>query len=194
MKTLSLMKSSLALSALAFTAAFPQQALAITFDYLWTGNAGYSASGAFGYDETTAPTILSESGAGPTNYLNFLNVSFFDPSNNRLQSFDTVDAGVSQSPFFKFNFDTSTHTLFGAFDVGGGTFVIGEQFLQGTIGSLLELKQDIDQMGASVVLDQNSGEITVSERTSVPEPTTLSLGLLGLGLLGLGLTGKRAVS
>ena len=77
MKTLSLIKSSLALSTLAFTAAFPQQALAIAFDYLWTGNGGYSASGTFGYDETTAPTIISESGAGQTNYLNYMSLQIF---------------------------------------------------------------------------------------------------------------------
>jgi hypothetical protein len=139
--------------------------------------------GEFGYDETTAPIIISESGAGPTNVLDFLTVSFFDPSGNLTQSFNTVTGGISQSSFFAFNFNTTTHTLFGNFNVGGGTGVIGEQFFTGTIGGLLELRQDVDQISASNLLDsQNPGEITVKK---TPEPSSM-LGLLALGALGAG--------
>jgi hypothetical protein len=176
----------------ALSVAIAQQAQAISFNFNWRGNTGYSATGMFSYNQATAPTIISESGDGPTNYLQSLMVSFFDPSNSPLQSFNTVTNGVSQSPFFKFNFDTSTQTLFGAFDVGGGTFVIGEQFFQGTIGGLLELKQDVDQMGASIVLDsQNPGTIAVTQK--VPEPTSV-LGLLTLGVLGVGSLVKKKLS
>jgi hypothetical protein len=170
-------------SSLAFSMILANSAQAITLNFNWQGNAGYSATGVFGYDENTAPAIISESGAGPTNTLEFLTVSFFDPANNPLQSFNTVNSGVSQSPFFNFNFNTATQTLFGAFDVGGGTGVIGEQFLQGTIGGLLELKQDVNQIGTSIVLDsQNPGVVTVTQQT--PEATS-SLGLLALGVLGI---------
>lgn len=161
-----------------------QEAQAISFNFDWQGDGGYSAKGMFSYDETTAPAIISESGAGATNNLESLMVSFFDPSNNPLQSFNTVSNGVSESPFFNFNFDTSTQTLFGAFNVGGGTGVIGEQFFSGTIGSLFRLRQDVDQMGTSIELDRNSGAITVTAK-SVPEPTSI-LGLLALGAMGAG--------
>ncbi len=161
-----------------------QEAQAISFNFNWQGDGGYSAKGMFSYDETTAPAIISESGAGATNNLESLMVSFFDPSNNPLQSFNTVSNGVSESPFFNFNFDTSTQTLFGAFDVGGGTGVIGEQFFQGTVGSLLRLRQDVDQMGTAIELDQNSGAITVTAK-AVPEPSSI-LGLLALGAMGAG--------
>lgn len=161
-----------------------QEAQAISFNFDWQGDGGYSAKGMFSYDETTAPTIISESGPGATNNLESLMVSFFDPSNNPLQSFNTVSNGVSTSRFFKFNFDTSTQTLFGAFDVGGGKGVIGEQFLQGTVGSSLQLRQDIDQIGTSIELDRNSGAITVTAK-SVPEPSSI-LGLLALGAMGAG--------
>lgn len=162
--------------------AIAPQAQAISFNFNWQGDAGYSATGTFGYDETTAPNIISESGAGSTNFLQFLTISFSDPSNNLLQSFSTVSNGVAQSPFFNFNFDTSSQTLFGAFNAGGGTGVIGEQFFLGTIGGLLELRQDVDQAGTSTLLDsQNPGVITVTE--TVPEPTSL-LSLLALGGLG----------
>lgn len=167
----------------ALSVAIAQQAQAISFNFNWQGDAGYSATGMFSYDETTAPTIISESGAGPTNYLQSLMVSFFDPDNNPLQSFNTVTNGVSESPFFQFNFDTSTQTLFGAFDVAGGTGVIGEQFFSGTIGSFLQLRQDVDQIATSIQLDRNSGEITVSEK--VPEPASI-LGLLAFGAMGAG--------
>ncbi|MCP2728487.1 PEP-CTERM sorting domain-containing protein [Limnofasciculus baicalensis] len=161
-----------------------QEAQAISFNFDWQGDGGYSAKGMFSYDETTAPTIISESGAGATNNLESLMVSFFDPSNNPLQSFNTVSNGGSQSSFFQFNFDTSTQTLFGAFNVGGGTGVMGEQFFSGTVGSLLRLRQDVDQMGTSIELDKNSGAITVTAK-SVPEPTSI-LGLLALGAMGAG--------
>jgi hypothetical protein len=159
------------------------KAEAITFNFHWEGDAGYTMQGEFGYDETTAPIIISESGAGPTNVLDFLTVSFFDPSGNLTQSFNTVTGGISQSSFFAFNFNTTTHTLFGNFNVGGGTGVIGEQFFTGTIGGLLELRQDVDQVNASNLLDsQNPGEITVKK---TPEPSSM-LGLLALGALVAG--------
>lgn len=163
-------------------------AQAITFQFNWEGDAGYSAIGTFSYDETTAPTIISESGSGPTDDLQSLMGSFFDPSGNLLQSFNTVANGVSQSNFFALNFDTSTETLFGPFNVGGGTGEIGEFFFAGVIGDFLELRQDVDQMGLSTVIDQNSGLITVSQ--VVPEPASV-LGLLAFGALGAGSALKK---
>jgi hypothetical protein len=169
-----------AAASVALSLVVAQQAQAISFNFNWQGNGGYSAKGMFSYDETTAPTIISERGAGQTDYLQSLSVSFFDPNNNPLQSFNTVTNGVSESDFFRFNFNTSTQTLFSNFNVGGGQGVIGEQFLSGTIGSFLRLGQDVNQMGTSITLDSNSGEITV---TQVPEPVSV-LGLLAFGALG----------
>jgi len=162
---------------------------AVVFDFSWTGNAGYKAVGSFGYDETTAPTIISESGAGPTNFLDFLSVGFFDPTNSPLQSFNTVSGGVSNSPFFQFNFDTSTATLFGSFDVGGGTGTTGEQFFNGTIGGLLRLREIIDPSTNTLLDSQNPGVITV-QRAPVPEPGALSL--IGLAIAALAFTRRRA--
>jgi hypothetical protein len=169
----------------ALSVAIAQQAQAISFNFDWQGDGGYSATGMFSYDETTAPTIISESGDGATNNLESLMVSFFDPSGNLLQSSSTVTDGVSESGFFQFNFDTSDQTLFGTFNVGGGTGVIGELFFFGEVGTSLELRQDVDQMGQSDLLDQNSGEITVSAKTSVPEPASV-LGILAFGAMGAG--------
>lgn len=90
----------------ALTLSINNPAQAITLQFSFQGDAGYSAIGQFSYDETTAPTIISESGSGPTDDLESLTVSFFDPSNTLLGSYDTVVGGVSGS-----NFSTSTSIL-----------------------------------------------------------------------------------
>ncbi len=41
-----------------------QGVLAVTIDFQWLGNQGYTAKGSFSYDEKTAPTIFSEKGSG----------------------------------------------------------------------------------------------------------------------------------
>ncbi|MEH2457235.1 PEP-CTERM sorting domain-containing protein [Nostoc sp.] len=178
--------TSTALSvAIAAGANNPAQAVDLNFN--WLGNAGYSAVGSFSYDEATAPTIISESGSGATKFLQSLNVSFLDRSKNLLGTYNTVNGGVSQSQFFTFNFDTSTQKLFGPFDIGGGTGVIGEYFFQGRVGDSLALRQDVNQQGKEITLDQNSGSIQVSK---VPEPASI-VGLLAFGMLGLGSTLKK---
>ncbi|MFN6514108.1 MAG: PEP-CTERM sorting domain-containing protein [Nostoc sp. CreGUA01] len=178
--------TSAALS-IAIAAGANNPAQAIDFNFKWLGDAGYSAIGSFSYDETTAPTIITESGGGETNFLQSLSVSFLDPSQNLLGTYNTVSGGVSQSNFFAFNFDTSTHKLFGPFDVAGGTGIIGEYYFQGTVGDSLFLRQDIDQVSQFRTLDQNSGSIHV---TKVPEPASM-LGLLAFGMFGVGSTLKK---
>ncbi|MBX9255355.1 PEP-CTERM sorting domain-containing protein [Desmonostoc muscorum CCALA 125] len=178
--------TSAALS-VAIAAGANNPAQAIDFNFKWLGDAGYSAVGSFSYDETTAPTIITETGSGATNSLQSLSVSFLDPSQNLLGTYNTVSGGVSQSTFFNFNFDTSTHTLFGPLNIGGGTGVIGENFFSGTVGESLRLRQDVNQQGTSITLDDNSGSIQVSK---VPEPASI-LGLLAFGMLGVGSTLKK---
>lgn len=166
--------------AMTLPATIAQQAKAVTFNFNWLGDSGYSARGSFSYDENTAPAIINVSGAGPIGVLQSLTVSFFDPADTPLQSFNTVAGGVSNSTFFAFNFNTTTQQLFGDFNVGGGTGAVGEQFFNGTIGGLLRLRQ-IDGPGSNILLDsQDPGTIEVS---LVPEPSSV-LGLLALGTLG----------
>lgn len=172
--------ATVATAVLPLAIAHPAQAIAFHFN--WQGDAGYSAIGSFGYDETTAPSIISEAGPGSTSVLDFLTVSFFDPSNNPLQSFNTVAGGVSNSAFFAFNFDTSTQTLFGTFNVGGGTSTVGTQFFNGTIGGLLRLRE-IGSSGNILLDSQDPGVVTVTEK--VPEPSSI-LGVLALGVMGAG--------
>jgi hypothetical protein len=55
-----------------------QGVLAVTIDFQWSGNQGYTAKGSFSYDEKTAPTIFSEKGSGKMQVLEDFQVSFYD--------------------------------------------------------------------------------------------------------------------
>jgi hypothetical protein len=165
-----------ATATLALSVAIANPAQAISFNFNWQGNNGYSAKGTFSYNGATAPAIISESGAGSTDYLQSLSVSFFDPANNPLQSYNTVVGGVSNSNFFAFNFDTTTHTLFGNFNVGGGPSTVGTQFFSGNIGGLLRLRE-IGTNG-DILLDSQEPGVIITEK--IPEPTSI-LSLLALG-------------
>jgi hypothetical protein len=154
----------------------------VNYAFSWTGDGSYSLRGIFGYDAATAPPIIVEISAGPTNTLTHLSVSFFDPSNTPLQSFNTVSGGVSNSPFFRFNFDTTTEQLFADFNVGGGTNADGVQFFLGTIGGLLQLRE-IDTGGPDIVLDsQRVGTIIVTP-AAAPEPSGLALSGMALAAI-----------
>ncbi|MHC5744916.1 MAG: hypothetical protein ACYTXT_24070 [Nostoc sp.] len=75
------------------------QAADLTFN--WKGDAGYSASFEFSYNQTTTSAIISESGAGATKALQSLNVSFFNPSQELIGTKNEVVNGVSSNQFFE---------------------------------------------------------------------------------------------
>ncbi|MDF5738255.1 MULTISPECIES: PEP-CTERM sorting domain-containing protein [unclassified Nostoc] len=167
------------------------QAVNLTFD--WKGDAGYSASGLFSYDETISPAIISESGGGATKALQSLSISFFNPSQELIVTKNEVANGVSNNQFFEFNFDTTTGNLFGAFDVGTGTG-IGDVFLSnveapGRIfispGATYYLYQNITA-DYSQLLDSSTNRIKIS---AVPESATV-LGTLLVGMLGVALRNR----
>ncbi|MEH2350322.1 MAG: PEP-CTERM sorting domain-containing protein [Nostoc sp.] len=171
------------------------QAADLTFN--WKGDAGYSASGSFSYNETTTPAIISESGAGSTKALQSLNISFFSPSQELIGTKNEVVNGVSSNQFFQFNFDTTTGNLSGAFDVGTGSG-IGDVFLSnveapGRIfispGATSYLYQNTTA-DKSQLLDSSQNQIKAS---AVPEPTTI-LGTLLVAMLGVTLSSNRTVS
>jgi hypothetical protein len=176
--------------ALACLASTSSHAALVSYNFTWAGDGGSSLRGQFSFDASTAPAIISESGAGPTNHLQSLSVSFFGPASTPLQSFGTVVNGVSNSSFFAFNFDTTTEQLFGSFNVGGGSVAAGVQFFNGTGGGLLRLRENIDTVGNSNELDRSDpGRIVVTAAAQVPEPGTLAL-CLG-ALLALAVKPRR---
>jgi hypothetical protein len=171
------------------------QAADLTFN--WKGDAGYSVSGSFSYDETTSPAIISESGAGSTTALQSLSVSFFNPLQELIGTQNAVVNGVSSNQFFQFNFDTTTGDLFGAFDVGTGTG-IGDVFISnveapGRIfispGATYYLYRNTSA-DFSQLLDSGTNRVKVS---AVPEPGTV-VGILSVGMLSVALSSNRVAS
>lgn len=159
-------------------------AQAITFNFGWNGNGNYSAIGSFSYEENTAPPTFSESGLGPTQVLQSLNVSFFDPFDNPIDTYNNVVNGISTGNFFKFNFNTVTQEIFGLIDVGGE--VAGTTYLKGTVNTDFSLIQ-VPQSGSDVIIDSNSGTLVVQ---AVPEPTSI-VGLLFFSAVGITYKIKR---
>lgn len=157
-------------------------AYAAIFNFNWTGDAGYSAVGSFTIDNNPGVTQISVTGPGPqsTVPLRSLSVSFFNPTQALLASYDNIINGSLPSPntYFIFNFDLTTNQMFGQIDIGGE--LPGEYYLSGTVGTNMSLNF-VPNAGPDEVLDQNSGSI---EATSVPEPSA-ALALLSLGFFGL---------
>jgi len=147
--------TSVALSIL-LTGIAPAQA--VTVNFTWQGNQGYSAIGTFNYDQKTAPVILSEKGVGKTEVLENFTVSFADPQNYSITTYDTVVNGVSTGNYFQLKFNTITQEFIGLIDIGGES--AGEIYLKGTVDTDLSLIQ-VSTSGKEEVIDSNSGTILV---------------------------------
>jgi hypothetical protein len=141
---------------IALTGITPAQAITLNFN--WNGNNNYSALGSFSYDENTAPATFSEKGAGQTHILQSFNISFFDPVNNLIATYNNVVNSTSISNYFQFNFNTVTQEIFGFIDLGGE--VAGDTYLKGTVNTDLSLFQ-VPQSGSDVRIDSNPGAIVV---------------------------------
>ncbi|MBW4594357.1 MAG: PEP-CTERM sorting domain-containing protein [Brasilonema angustatum HA4187-MV1] len=179
------------------TIASTDLAKAADFRFSWKGNAGYSASGSFSYDETTAPEVISESGAGPTNALQSLSLSVFNPNSELIVTNNEVVNSVSRNQFLAFNFDTKTRNFFGAFDFGTGSgagdgFLSNVELPDGSFifggGSTYYLYQNIAG-DYPQLLDASTNAVQV---TAVPEPITV-WGTLVAGILGVALHTNKAV-
>ncbi|MBG1242723.1 PEP-CTERM sorting domain-containing protein [Nostoc sp. NZL] len=134
---------------------------AVTLNFDWTGNTGYSARGSFSYDETQGYTTIDNS------KLQSIAVSFFDPSQKLLNSFAPITNGSIVYDFLDFNYDTATKSLFGYFDVGQDNGQSTDYYLFGTVGLDLSLRNPNEG-----TIDQNNGLINITSTTPVPEPLT----------------------
>lgn len=188
---LSAIAATTAALSLAITIDANNPAQAITFNYSFQTDMNYSGTGQFSYDELTAPTIISESGAGPTNSLQSLSLSVFSPANILLDSGNSVVNGFSGSPFLRFEFNTVTQALTlldNSTSASGSnvTYFITNFYDSSnnpvTPGSVpFNLFQSNDITGTATFL----GSASSIKVASVPEPTSV-LSLLALGALGVG--------
>ena len=93
----------------------------------------------FSYDETTAPTVISATGLGPTTGVETLDVTFRDPGGTVIQSVSNVAGGVSSYSFLEFSFDTSTETLGSPMDVGKDDGLAGDTYVAGNPNSSMDM-------------------------------------------------------
>lgn len=143
---------------LSFTLTSIVPAQAITVNFSWHGNQGYSATGTFHYDEKTAPDIISEKGGFETKGLDKFTVYFYAPSNQKIINYANISSGVLRGNYFQFNFNTIAQKILGSIDIGGESS--GDMYLKGTVDTRLSLIQ-VSASGAEERVDSNFGAIVV---------------------------------
>lgn len=129
---------------------------AVTMNFQWTGEKGYSAKVVFSYNEQVNSDQIIEEGRGVTEVIQDFTVSFYNPAGQSLESYDNIKQGVSQFPYFKFNFDPQQQKVTGLIDLGGDSS--GEIYLKGIVEKNLKFFK-IDQSGKETIYDQNIKEM-----------------------------------
>ncbi|MBR8838997.1 MAG: PEP-CTERM sorting domain-containing protein [Stigonema ocellatum SAG 48.90 = DSM 106950] len=179
-------------SILATISATMNPAQATDFNFSWKGDNGYSATGSFSYDETKAPEVISESGAGQTQYLQSLSVSFFDPAQNLLESGSSVVNGVSSDRFLRLDFDTQSQKISTLdTDIGGTDYQYFLTNLRTPSGQVVEpgiTNFNLFSRPNGTPLLDSSSTVQVTKKR-VPEPTTI-IGTLVAGGLSIALKRK----
>ncbi|MEG3438586.1 PEP-CTERM sorting domain-containing protein [Pannus brasiliensis CCIBt3594] len=165
-----------------------------TFNYSFQTNTGYTGTGSFSYP-AGSPSVISENGSGPTNFLQSLSLSVFAPDNTLLGSANSVVNGVSSNNFLRFDFNSLTETLF-VYDnstaasgndpyyfISNVVDTNGNPLPSGTIDANFNLFSFSSTTGTTFL--GSTPSIQVIPVSSVPEPAS-ALALLTLGALGAG--------
>jgi hypothetical protein len=126
---------------------------AVTMNFQWTGEKGYSAKVVFSYDEPLNSDQIIEEGKGKAKIIQHLTVSFYNPTGQLLETYDNIKQGISQAPYFRFNFDPQQQQILGLIDLGGDSS--GEIYLKGIVQENLKLFK-IDQSGKEKLYDQKA--------------------------------------
>ena len=126
---------------------------AVTMKFQWTGEKGYSAKVVFSYDEQVNSDQIVEENQGKTKIIQNLTVSFYSPAGQSLGTYENIQKGVSQAPYFRFNFDPQQQQIIGSIDLGGASS--GEIYLKGIAQENLKLFK-IDQSGKETIYDQKA--------------------------------------
>ncbi|MEM6634535.1 MAG: hypothetical protein AAF667_01470 [Pseudomonadota bacterium] len=162
------------------------KAATISKMFSWVGDGGFSAKGSFSYDDTrlSVSGFAAASGLGPTTGLDELTVSFFDPSNTLLGTFNSVSGGVSSYEILLFEYSARSNSFVdGSFiNIGADTGTPGEYFLVGQFGGFASL----GAVPATTPTDASTSfNLTVSDVAPVPLPAGLPFFLFGIGSLAM---------
>ena len=112
-------------------------ALAVTQELQFNTDRGYLIKTTFSYDESKQPKVIHEQGAGTTQTIDSMQVSFYKPSGELMARYDNIVDGVAQGSYFEFNFEPQTQQLLGNVDLGGES--VGEMYLKGEANQELSL-------------------------------------------------------
>ena len=190
------------------------QAALVSYNLFWTGDRGYSMTGMFGFDEPSIPV----DGIIRKNDLEFMMISFFDPSTVLLEEFNYDFPNPDTSGEFSFNFNTVTGEIIqSGFPIGDegldlaidnssltetgldfyscrGLAASGGECLFSSLGEGIILQRN-DTGGACFTpdnpncVDLDGGGVVTAERKIVPEANSL-VSLLALGFMGIAVTIK----
>lgn len=136
---------------------FVPTASAVTQNLQFNSPKGYTVKTSFSYDAANTDAIalkdslgIAEHGAGKTNVLDSLKVSFYDPVGKAIASYDNIVNGVVRGDYFEFNYDPATQQLTGELDLGGES--IGEMYLKSEANGDLSLIW-IEESGEEQIID-----------------------------------------
>lgn len=136
---------ALAIAALCFVSPVS----AVTQELQFESQQGYRVETFFSYDAPIEK--IAERGAGQSNTVDSLKVSFYNPAGEAIASYNNIVDGVVRGDYFEFNYDLATERLQGAIDLGGES--AGEMYLKGDADGNLSLIQ-IEESGAEIIIDR----------------------------------------
>ena len=131
---------------------FISPASAVTQELQFESLQGYKIETSFSYDAPTEK--IAEHGAGRSNIVDSLKVSFYNPAGEAIANYDNIVDGVVRGDYFEFNYNPATERLQGAIDLGGES--AGEMYLKGEADGNLSLIQ-IEESGAEIIIDRIMG-------------------------------------
>ena len=164
------------------------------YDMFWKGDAGYTVTGMFSFDDATVAAQVDE-----TDLLSFM-ATAHNPSGVSLKTYDLTN----QDALFNFHFDIGTQSILqSGFTTSATGFLIGKGlspvaaddwfFGGGTTGCAPSNPGIVlsEQGGCqSQILDEFGTALTATlKTTTVPEPATFAL--MGLGLVGFGFARRK---